>query len=313
MNTQALRRRIIAAAIIVTLVATIPLLLAGPHHAFAAGAKVVVLGSDLTAEQVDAMKRFLGVQAGVQTVSVTNAEERAYLGQYVPAEMIGQKAISSASVETLAAGSGISVQVSNITWVTPEMYASALVTAGVKDARVIAAAPLPVSGTAALTGILKAFESASGTGLPSSAKSVAANELYQTGQLGEQIGDKNKATRFIIMAKQQVSQAGTGDPTRIRAIITNVAKQNNITLTDAQIQQLTTLMTQIRSLNLSVSQLTTQLQNVRSQLDKVLGSLAQTRSWIQRLIDTIRNLIGRIAALFRAKTTAALRTLRIIK
>ncbi|MGE5559594.1 MAG: DUF1002 domain-containing protein [Chloroflexota bacterium] len=306
--------RVIAVIVIITLTAlAVCSWFIGARPALAEGTKVVVLGSDLTAEQQEAMKRQLGAQSGVRLISVSNAEERAYLGQYVPAEMIGQRAISSASVETLPAGSGITVQITNISWVTPEMYASALVTAGVKDARVVAAAPMPVSGTAALAGIVKAFESATGAGLATAAKNAAANELYQTGKLGEQIGDKNRATRFIIMTKQRVTQANTKDPGQIRTIIRDVAKQNNITLTDAQVTQLADLMAQIKSLNLNVSQLTSQLQSVRAQLDKVLGSLAETRSWIQRLIDAIRDLIARIAAIFQARTTAALRALRIIR
>lgn len=287
--------------------------LAGTALASAAGARVIVLGGDLSADQQQAMRQLLNAPLGVRTLTVSNDEERAYLGQYVPAELIGSRAISSASVEILASGSGITVETHNITWVTPQMYASALATAGVRDARVIAAAPLPVSGTAALAGIIKAFEGATASGLPAAAKNAAARELYETGRLGEQIGDKNRATRFIILTKQRVMEGGTKDPATIRRIIVDVARQNNITLSDAQINTLTDLMVQIKSLNLNLAQLNTQLASVRAQLDKVLGSLGETRSWIQRLIDTIRDLIARIAAIFRVRTTAALRALRIIR
>lgn len=287
--------------------------LAGTGTASAAGTRVIVLGDDLTTDQQEAMRQLLNAPLGVRTLTVSNGEERAYLGQYIPAELIGSRAISSASVETLPTGSGITVETHNITWVTPQMYASALATAGVRDARVIAAAPVPVSGTAALAGIIKAFEGATASGLSTAAKNAAARELYETGRLGEEIGDKNKATRFIILTKERVTEAGTNDPATIRRIIIDVAKQNNITLSDAQVNTLTDLMVQIKSLNLNISQLNAQLANVRAQLDKVLGSLGETRSWIQRLIDAIREVIARIVAIFRVRATAALRVLRIIR
>ena len=49
----------------------------------------------------------------------------------------------------------------NINWVTDAMYTNALITAGVKDAEIQITAPFKVSGTAALTGLMKAYETAS--------------------------------------------------------------------------------------------------------------------------------------------------------
>ncbi len=42
------------------------------------------------------------------------------------------------------------------------MYISALATAGITDARIIVASPFEVSGTAALTGVYKAYEDMTG-------------------------------------------------------------------------------------------------------------------------------------------------------
>ena len=67
-------------------------------------------------------------------------------------DKIGERTISSAYVELLDKGEGIDVQTHNITWVTRNVC-QRLVTAGVENAKVIAAAPFKVSGTGALTGI----------------------------------------------------------------------------------------------------------------------------------------------------------------
>ncbi len=50
------------------------------------------------------------------------------------------------------------------------MYANALVTAGVENAEVDITAPFNVSGTAALTGVMKAFEKATGKQISTEAK-----------------------------------------------------------------------------------------------------------------------------------------------
>ena len=50
------------------------------------------------------------------------------------------------------------------------MYRNVLVTAGITDASVMISAPYPVSGTAALSGIYKAYEDVTGGQLDESAK-----------------------------------------------------------------------------------------------------------------------------------------------
>lgn len=120
---------------------------------------VVTLGNDLNQQQRQQMLKLFKVEEGTTRILVvTNQEERRYLEGVATEKQIGTRAISSAYIENLQQGEGMSVETYNINWVTEEMFMNALITAGVTDAMVIAAAPFEVSGTAALTGILKAFE-----------------------------------------------------------------------------------------------------------------------------------------------------------
>ena len=122
-----------------------------------------VLGADLSEDQIALVYQAFGVMRGsVIELKVTNAEERIYLQGYVDPSVIGTRAISSVYVELLSEGSNMDVTTSNITWCTPEMYISALATAGITDAKVVVAAPFAVSGTAALAGIYKAYEDMTG-------------------------------------------------------------------------------------------------------------------------------------------------------
>ena len=124
----------------------------------AAGDMIVTLGENLTTEQKNMLLSEMNVPTDVKTITVSNAEEHQYLGGYISNALIGTKAISSSSVTFEQAGSGLKVETKNINWVTEDMYINALATAGVKDASVYVTAPFSVSGTAALTGIIKAYE-----------------------------------------------------------------------------------------------------------------------------------------------------------
>ena len=144
---------------IVSLILVLMLILSLGGTAFADNTQSrAVIGADLTAEQVAQVYSAFGVQQGtVPQLLVTNAEERQYLEGYVDSSIIGSRSISCVYVELLGSGAGMNVTTSNITWCTPEMYIQALATAGITDARIIVAAPFEVSGTAALTGIYKAY------------------------------------------------------------------------------------------------------------------------------------------------------------
>lgn len=156
---------------------------------------VVTLGNELSQQQRQQMLNLFNVEEGTTKILVvTNQEERKYLEGIATEKQLGSRAISSAYVESLQKGAGISAETYNITWVTKEMIMNALVTAGVSDAKVIAASPFEVSGTAALTGILKAFEEVTGDVISDEQKKIANEEMITTGELGEDIGKESAST-----------------------------------------------------------------------------------------------------------------------
>lgn len=124
----------------------------------AVGDVIVTLGEDLTIAQKEKVLKDLEAPDNAQTITVSNAEEHEYLGDFIPKATIGSRAISSSSITLTAKDSGLSVATQNITSITDDMYLNALMTAGVKDADIKITAPFEVSGTAALTGIMKAYE-----------------------------------------------------------------------------------------------------------------------------------------------------------
>jgi uncharacterized protein YpuA (DUF1002 family) len=259
--------------------------------------RVITLGADLDPDQRVAMLRVFGFtaeeagQLGVPILSVTNAEEQAMLGGTVPDTAIGTRAISSAFVEQRQPGQGINVERYNITYITDAMYGNALVTGGVRDARVVVAAPISVSGTAALTGIFKAFERVAGRALSEQAKSTAGQELVATGQLGEQLGNKDKASELVARVKEQVANKGIEDPNRIRQIVVKVAADLNVKLTKEQTDQVTDVAVKVSRLDVNASDIRNQVRDLGQSITN-LNPSTETRNVLQKLLDFLTRLFS---------------------
>ncbi|MDD4075558.1 MAG: DUF1002 domain-containing protein [Eubacteriales bacterium] len=207
-------------------------------YAVTAGDKRVVIAADITQAEKEQIYKDFGVKQGeVVELTVTNADERAYLHGLVDESKIGSVALSCAFIEIMEPGTGLTVLTNNINYCTPQMYKNALTTAGIQDARVMVSAPHVVSGTAALTGVYKAYESVSGNALPELAKQVGAEELIVTGQLAEYVGS-DEATGLINELKTILDQTVNMTDAQVLEQIDILAKQYNVALTEGQRQQL---------------------------------------------------------------------------
>lgn len=208
----------------------------------------VAIGVDNTESQLDTIYDFFGIKRGaVEETTVTNSDERRYLEGAVSLDKIGTLALSSVYVQEKKSG-GIKIESHNINWVSDEMYESALLTAGIKDAEVIVAAYTPVSGTGALTGIYKAYEVATGIKLDESAKTTAVEEIVVTGELKDVIGDD--AVEIINSLKSEIAQTKTMSDDEIRVLIVETAEKYDTVLTDEQIEQILGLVNKFNELNI---------------------------------------------------------------
>lgn len=213
------------------------------------GEERVTMGADLTDRQRAAVYADFGIEEGTVTeLSVTNDEERSYLEGLVPDGKIGSVALSCIYIKTLPAGSGMTVEIHNINYCTEDMYINALTTAGIADAQVIVSAPFPVSGTGALTGAYKAYEDITGNSLSSLAKAAGAEELVVTGELAEYIGSDD-ATQMINELKSMLDKTQGMTDDEVRAEIKNLADMYNVSLTNAQLEQVLSLVRKLEGLD----------------------------------------------------------------
>lgn len=258
---------------------TIPVLMAAaltaasiPFTVQADSSNVVTLGANLSEEQKASMYEYFGTSADkVVTIEVTNADERKYMEGIASEEQIGTRTYSCSYVEPTSDG-GIQVKVANLTYVTSSMIASTLTTSGVENCNVVAASPIAVSGTGALTGIMMAYEEASGETLDEGQKEAATQELITTGELADSVGQE-AATGLMNDVKEEVIEDGLTDSGEIQNAVDKAANTYNITLTQEQMDQIVSLMQTISQYDYDVNALKDTLNNLSGDENGFFSSL----------------------------------------
>lgn len=271
--------------------------------AYADGANVVTLGTNLSAEQKQMVLNYFGVKENeVVILEVNNQEERKYLEGVATEAQLGTRTYSCAYVQPTSKGNGLNVKTVNLTYVTSSMIASTLTTCGITDANVIAMTPLSggVSGTGALTGIMKAFEDATGKPLDEEKKEIASEELVITGDLGENIG-QDKATGVINDIKTEIIKNNTQDNIQIADTINNITNNYNVTLTPEQQEKLENLMTKVSEQDYDYKEMKDALNSVKDVVNEKLNSIGEkvpttlinsVKQWFTGIGDWFANLFN---------------------
>ncbi|MBM6619940.1 DUF1002 domain-containing protein [Bacillus sp. RD4P76] len=262
----------------------------------AVGDKIVTLGENLTEEQKTAMLAEMEAPADIQVVTVSNDEEHKYLGEFIPKGQIGSRAISSTIITIDEPNSGLKVKTNNITWVTDAMYTNALITAGVKDATIYITAPFDVSGTAALTGLIKAYELSSDEAIPEDVKKVANEEMVKTAELGDKLGTE-EAAALMAKIKEEMAKNAPKTDAELRAIIEAAAAELGVTLTEQDINSLIALFNKMKELNIDWNQVGDQLNIAKEKLTTFLQS-EEGQSFLTKLQEFLVSVIDAIKALF---------------
>ena len=235
--------------------------------AMADASRVVTLGADLTQDQKNTMMQYFKANASeVQILTVTNADEREYLGNYIPLEQIGTRTLSCAYVKPTQSG-GIKVRTANLNYVTGKMIANALSTAGISNCEAVAACPYEVSGTGALTGVMMAYETAVGQKLDTEKKDLATKEVVVTGNLAQQVGEDN-ATNIINQAKLQIIGENVQNADEIYNIVNNIAVENNVNFSEEEMNAIVSLLQQIAQQSYDIEQMKNTLEEIQESMDK---------------------------------------------
>lgn len=289
-----LKIRIISIVLVLTM-----LVVSVPSIAFAKDVEGerVTLGANLDESQIEKIYDDFGIERGsVKELKVTNDEERDYLEGLVPDRKIGKVALSCIYIKT--EGEGLSISTNNINWCTSQMYVNALTTAGIRNAVVKVSAPYEVSGTAALTGIYKAYEDITGEKLPELNKEVGTEELVTTGQLAELIGS-NEATQIINELKKMLGEIKNMTDAELKQEIRRIADTYNVEIDDEMINRLVALCRQMEKLDIDA--LREGLLDIAAVVDKASKASSNISNFFAKIGDFFTSIFDFFANLFGKK------------
>jgi len=266
--------------------------------------RYIAFGEDLSSKERKAVLDGFGISeadvANYRTVEVTNQEEHDYLGDYIASSVIGKRALSSVMVVKTEEGSGIDVTVKNISYCTSGMYTNALVTAGLTDATVTVAAPFNISGTSALVGAMKAYSTMTGEDISDSTMDAATAELVTTADLGDSMGDKEKAAELIAAVKQKVFSENLASATDIRDAVQSSARALDLNISDEDVENIVDMMEKVSQVDIDVDAITEQAKGIYDKLKDagVDFSNVDTSGLIERVGDFFAGIFQAIADFF---------------
>jgi len=264
------------------------------------GLPIVVYGEALTEKQKEEVRDLLDVTdpTKVKEIIVTGKDLVNYIDGDEHSNMY-----SSAKITRKDPGEGLvinQVTPENITEVTDEMYANALLTAGVEDAVVDVVSPVKVTGHSALVGIYKAYDEGDGTALNKDRTEVANQELNLATNLAKKDGlDQDKVSELLTEIKKDIAEQNPATKEEIEKIIDEKLKTLEIQLSPEDRQLLVDLFNKMRDLNINFDNVKSQLETISGDIQKRIeeavgdkGFLESVSNFFKELINSIKNLFS---------------------
>lgn len=260
------------------------------------GVPIVVYGSNLSNDEKEIVKTALQVEREAEIDEITISGQD--LAKYIKDSNASSRMYSSAKITRQDEGKGLIISIvtpNNITQVTSEMYANAMLTAGIEDAIVEIAAPKPVTGHSALVGIYKAYEVKTGETLDIERTDVANDELSVATSLAETAGiSDEKVSELLLQIKQAIAENKPASKEEVQKIVEEQLAKLQINLSENDRQLLVDLMNRIRNLNIDFGELSSQLSNLSSKFEEKFGAILEdegfwqsVKNFFSKLIDTI--------------------------
>ncbi|WP_284140222.1 MULTISPECIES: DUF1002 domain-containing protein [unclassified Virgibacillus] len=247
------------------------------------GVPIVVLGEKLTEKQKEETRKLLKVSNDdtVDEYIVTGEDGAAYIGGNPNSNMY-----SSAKITVEESGKGLQIDIvtqENITEVTNEMYANALLTAGVENATVLVASPVKVSGHSALTGIYKAFD-VKGVALDKERMELANEELGIASELAKKEGlSQEKVSELLTEIKTAIAEQNPATKEDVEKIVKEQLDKLEISLNEKDRQLLIDLFEKMRDLNINFDNVKEQLNDIASKVQDKLGELVNDEGFWQNV------------------------------
>jgi len=263
------------------------------------GVPIVVYGDTLTEAQKNEVRELLNVtdSSAIDEYTVTGQD----IANYIDGDP-NSRMFSSAKITREEKGTGLNVDIvtqDNITEVTSEMYANALLTAGVEDATVEVVSPVKVSGHSALTGIYKAYD-VEGEQLDKERMELANEELDVATDLANKEGmDKEKVSELLTEIKKDIAEKNPVTKEEVEQIVKEQLDKLEISLSDEDRQMLINLFEKMRDLNINFDQVKNQLEDIASKVKDKIDSLDLDDDFWDKVVNFFKDFFQLISNFFK--------------
>ena len=278
--------------------------------------EILSFGSSLNQREEAALRDYFGVSDEMEAIYVDTETAIKQLG-LAPDALDDYKGgwYSSAYVKLTDQG-GINVSSKNVSLVTNEMFANALITSGILNCEVIVSAPFMVTGESALAGILAGAEEIMGESLSEENKIVAKEEIDTTLEIADEIlnnpdneinsssDSSTVASGIINDIKQQVIK-DSPNSTQIEQIIVNVTNNYGVELSEESTERIANLMEDVNKLDIDYNDIKETMKNIGDSISESLkeagvklkesGVLEKIGNWF---VDLVRGISEWIKGLF---------------
>lgn len=264
------------------------------------GVPIVVYGSNLSDDEKSTVKQALRVENEQEVDEITVSGQD--LVKYISNSNPNSRMYSSAKITREEKGKGLTISIvtpENITEVTSEMYANAMLTAGIEDATVEVAAPKPVTGHSALVGIYKAYEVKTGETLDIERTDVANEELSVATELAKSANvTDEQVSQLLTEIKKQIAELNPTTREDVEKIVEEQLSKLQIELSEQDRQLLVDLMDRIRKLDIDFTKWSEQLSDLSQSIEEKFGDLFKDEGFWEKVKNFFHNLLDKIASWF---------------
>ncbi len=160
----------------------------------------------------------------------------------------------------------VSVDKSKITTITGDMYLSALKSAGITSGHVYVTSPVEATGESALAGVMNSYEEVTDVEIPDTVKEAANKEIYTQADIVKNSDiDADELSKLVDDVKEEVQTNNVTDHKVIVNIINNYTINNNISISNSDIENLATSIEQTQNVQGDVN-------NYQSEVSDILNS-----------------------------------------
>ncbi|WP_458456886.1 DUF1002 domain-containing protein [Methanobrevibacter sp.] len=225
------------------------------------------------------------VNSKVITADQVNKISGSITGKYYDSNQI----LSSALVDLNDNGDlKVSVDKSKITTITGDMYISALKSAGITSGHVYVTSPVEATGESALAGIMNSYEVVTDVEIPDSVKQAANDEIFTEAEIVNNSDvSADELANLVDQVKEEVSSDNVTDHDTIVNIINNYVENNNINITNNDIENLADSIEQVQNVQGDVNY-------YKTQVNEFLGNNSADGFSLDGILDWIRSFVNGI-------------------